>query len=195
MIPRILHFIWFGKRPGYVDFSINNFHEVNPDFEINFVGDGKLHDYDHLMRDIDAVGGKYKRTIEDGATRGRKPIQILSNIIRLELLNTYGGIYLDCDCFPIRPFDDCILRENFVVTRLYARNFFRRDCFFIGKSPDTDDITFYMDFKAREIKLCDTFNQTDIGFLKRKMMFKKCRLEMAAQPGYIEHFNIQAWKR
>jgi mannosyltransferase OCH1-like enzyme len=50
------------------------------------------------------------------------------------LLNEYGGIYLDCDCFPIRPFDENILISDFICTRYYEKNFIRRDCFFMGKS-------------------------------------------------------------
>jgi mannosyltransferase OCH1-like enzyme len=32
MIPKILHFIWFGYIPNYVNFCINNFKRVNPSF-------------------------------------------------------------------------------------------------------------------------------------------------------------------
>jgi mannosyltransferase OCH1-like enzyme len=38
MIPKILHFIWFGNNiPSYVYFSINTFKRINPDFSIHFI--------------------------------------------------------------------------------------------------------------------------------------------------------------
>ena len=39
-------------------------------------------------------------------------IQILSDIIRFEILYSYGGIYLDSDTFPIKKFDDNLLKNN-----------------------------------------------------------------------------------
>jgi mannosyltransferase OCH1-like enzyme len=36
-IPKILHFIWFGYMPNYVNFCIENYKNINPDFKINFV--------------------------------------------------------------------------------------------------------------------------------------------------------------
>jgi hypothetical protein len=85
------------------------------------------------------------------------------------LLNEYGGIYLDCDCFPIRPFDENILISDFICTRYYEKNFIRRDCFFMGKSLEWDnEIFLYSDFPARDILVSDRKDSLDINFLKRK---------------------------
>lgn len=35
MIPKILHFIWFGKKPAYCDFAISCYKQVNPGFSIH----------------------------------------------------------------------------------------------------------------------------------------------------------------
>ena len=35
MIPKTLHFIWFGKKPAYCDFAISHYKQVNPDFSIH----------------------------------------------------------------------------------------------------------------------------------------------------------------
>lgn len=112
----------------------------------------------------------------------------------MEILNEIGGIYLDCDCFPRRHFDEDILGENFIVKRLYTKDFYRRDCFFIGKMPGTEDITDYRTFKCREILLNTTYDAVNLEFLKRKNEFKKGILKrLPSTESYIEHFNMKEW--
>lgn len=158
MIPKILHFIWFGRKPKYVDYCIDAFRKMNPSFQINLMWNLNVYAYEDLMEDINTCSGKYKRAIEYCKKLRIEDEQILSDILRLVLLNISGGIYLDCDCFPLRPFDDDLLKEDFVVTRYYSRDFIGRDCFFMGKQQETDDILFYKDFPAREILLSEEFD-------------------------------------
>jgi len=33
-------------------------------------------------------------------------IQLLSDIYRLRIIQEFGGIYVDCDTFPLKPFDN-----------------------------------------------------------------------------------------
>jgi len=36
------------------------------------------------------------------------------------LVSTFGGIYVDCDTFPMKPFDDALLQmQQFTVARHY----------------------------------------------------------------------------
>lgn len=37
----------------------------------------------------------------------------MSDALRFYLLDTYGGIYLDCDTFPVKPFDDRLLNMDY----------------------------------------------------------------------------------
>lgn len=199
MIPKILHFIWFGHKPKYVDYSISFFKEMNPTFEINFIDDSilKIHSNKYYPHQIENIG-KYKQVCDYYFKLGRSKQQVLSNILRLMLLNEYGGIYLDCDCFPIRPFDENILLSDFICTRYYEKNFIRRDCFFMGKSLELDnEIFLYSDFPARDILVSDRKDSLDINFLKRKKQFIECKLTPKYSNDklqYIEHFNIGAWK-
>lgn len=39
-------------------------------------------------------------------------IQLFCDVLRLELLNVYGGIYVDCDTFPLKPFDDIMFNHK-----------------------------------------------------------------------------------
>ena len=40
---------------------------------------------------------------------------MLADIYRLEILNEFGGIYLDCDTYPLKKFDDKLLEKSFIV--------------------------------------------------------------------------------
>lgn len=62
-------------------------------------------------------------------------LQLLSDIARIEVLNEYGGIYLDCDTFPISKFDDKLLSNDFFAVERKSRGMKSfLDNFFLGKS-------------------------------------------------------------
>ena len=62
MIPRILHFIWFGRnRPKYVDYSISGFMKANPQFKLDFVENPS--DFGWLLDDVRATRGPYSNEI------------------------------------------------------------------------------------------------------------------------------------
>jgi hypothetical protein len=67
----------------------------------------------------------------------------------LEIINTYGGIYLDLDTFPLKPFDDKLLQKEFFTVRRHYDNLaalknaetnIGSDNYFIGGNG-TKDIT------------------------------------------------------
>lgn len=52
----------------------------------------------------------YKYSIRENMFLGsRNNNMILQESCRLYLLNKYGGIYLDMDALPVKPFDDYFL--------------------------------------------------------------------------------------
>ena len=124
MIQKKLHFIWLGDNiPNYVNFAIENFRNVNKDFEI--------YKWFFTIKDIENPKDELlKRAIDDALKNKKLPcnkhkpfIVIVSDNYRCVLLKHYGGIYLDCDTFPIKPFDEKLLRlNNFSVTRSYENN-------------------------------------------------------------------------
>ena len=141
MIPKILHFIWFGRNvPRYVHFAINAFQAVNEDFKIHFIyRDIKtveeiIDDKEKCKNDDDAILRKcglsilnqdelYIDTINHCKKSKLKFIQTLLDIYRLDVLDCYGGIYLDCDTFPVKKFDQQIMNnKSFIVTRHYNEN-------------------------------------------------------------------------
>ena len=96
-IPRVLHQIWLGKgeMPLHQRRWRRRFAEMNPHWEMRLWTDGNLPPI--LNRNAwDACGNV-------GGTPG---CVMRSDILRLELLARYGGVYLDTDVKPIRPLDE-----------------------------------------------------------------------------------------
>ena len=139
MIPKQLFFIWLGdNKPNYVDFSVEMFKKVNPEFVINLL-EWKSHEIDDIFYHKDFKNqfdeDLYNSIVEclnfaeysyDGKLY--KMIRKIGNYLRFYLVYKYGGIYLDCDTFPIKPFNQDLLDyESF-----QCHNGKDLDCFFFG---------------------------------------------------------------
>ena len=98
MIPKIIHQIWIGPKPAPTKF-MDTWKEKNPEFTyirwneneiktrfINFRCQNKINEIEELC-------GK-------------------ADIIRLEILYNYGGIYIDADSICIQPLDDLLLKTK-----------------------------------------------------------------------------------
>lgn len=221
MIPKILHFIWLGNPPPkYAEHSINAFKEVNPEFRINFayIPTRRLEDIWFKKRieneneqvAYDSVGyiltrGKYREYIEHQLRiygGNLRFIQFLSDVMRLELVNRFGGIYLDTDAFPVNPFDDGLLAlRRFIVVRHYQRNFIQSDNYFFGSEKDFGSGEFKFPFGEKP-DACQIIQTTpgwnsDLKFLRNKMNFFNCKLkigEWSLNPDfYIDHFVRGNW--
>lgn len=142
MIPKQLFFIWLGNTPpDYCNFAINAFRDVNPDFKVDFLY-WSIEDIENPKDEI------LKKSVEDVIKlnkKGKKFIIEVADLYRYKLLYKYGGIYLDCDTFPVRPFDDELLKLN---------NFAQSVICFKRK-----------DFKPKNLHE-DTFVGYDDGFIK-----------------------------
>lgn len=130
MIPKQLFFIWIGNDiPNFVNYSISNFKKVNPDFQVDLIYDN-IEDpqTDHIKQllyiyENDCRCGnqvyldifKKEITTFTGSFYENRINKIVTicNILRVYLIYKYGGMYLDCDTFPVKPFDDELLKEPF----------------------------------------------------------------------------------
>ena len=205
MIEKTLHFIWIGNNiPSYANANISKFAEINPDFRINFVVLNRdivaTHELTKdLVQQINGYDGEYRYAIDYYSSLKRSKQQILANVLRYKLLNEYGGIYLDCDCYPIKPFDDELLNmDAFVVNRHYTNNFIRRDCYFIGKSYQFNKIFFYDDIVDSQYQLLQTDSApNDIQHIKNKFYYEHGQLNRMQlnKKYYIYHFNFEDWRK
>ena len=191
MIPKQLFFIWLGNTPpAYCEFAINAFKEVNPDFKVDFLY-WSVEDVENPKDEI------LKKSVEDAIKLNRKDrkfIQSVTNLYRYKILYRYGGIYLDCDTFPVRPFDDKLLdHTEFDVTISWGQNqFIIRDVFFLGKCPKT-----YLEKNPPKYTLLYPHTETG-NYHELKKKFFDCTLKYGEYYGdpklyYINHYHDFTW--
>ena len=153
MIPKRIFMIWLGNAvPDYARAAVGMFRRVYPDYDIEFirykVADLRRVRNGHICSDVDAVladvmyevfdlreNGKYSVYIKNQLLiygKNLKNIMLLSDIFRLGLLNAFGGIYIDVDSVPARPFDGVLLaNDRFCVYRESGGKIFP-DNYFMG---------------------------------------------------------------
>lgn len=91
-IPKKLHFIWVGgPLPEKFKPFIRRWKQLHPKWEFKLWTD----------KDINTFPWINKKAFDTATNLGMK-----SDIWRYEILYQYGGVYLDVDFFPLKPFDD-----------------------------------------------------------------------------------------
>ena len=93
MIPKIIHYCWFGRgeMPQLAKDCISSWHKYMPDW-----------DYKLWNEDVfDVYSVPYTKE-----SYGTKKYAFVSDYVRLYALNTEGGVYLDVDFEVYKPFDD-----------------------------------------------------------------------------------------
>lgn len=101
MIPKIIHYCWFGSNiPEYVQKNVNNWKRILPNYEFKLWSESNFA-VDENLYCKQAYDTKY--------------YEFVSDYCRMKVLNEYGGIYLDTDMFLIKPFDNKLLsNETFI---------------------------------------------------------------------------------
>ncbi len=90
-IPRIIHQIWLGSEfPEKNKFFQQSWQAVHPDWQYILWTDA----------DVESFGLKNKAAFDASTNWGQK-----SDIFRYEILDRYGGVYVDTDFQAIRPLD------------------------------------------------------------------------------------------
>ena len=101
MIPKIIHYCWFGRGPlpELAQKCIDSWKKYLPDYEIKEWNEDNF-DVNIIPYTAEAYkAGKYA---------------FVSDYARFWILYKYGGIYFDTDVEVIRPIDDIIARGNFM---------------------------------------------------------------------------------
>ena len=212
-IPKNLFMVWLGDEvPDYVAFSMSAYKQANPEFNVKLahftimqledIYAGKLLCKDDQIM-ADAINKILKQNDDDAYVKFFKHqlpvygnmvrfVQILSDIYRMRLVSEYGGIYVDCDTFPLKPFDQKLLEtKSFMVYRHYRDGGIGDDNYFFGSIPG---------LPANEhVKLLQTTLKTysSLQYMQRKVKFFNMSLKYAPyldQPFYIEHYCDGNWK-
>ena len=94
MIPKILHYIWFGSKPltPLAEDCLASWKEHMPEWQIMR--------WDETNFDISAAPLYVRQAYE------ARKFAFVSDYVRLWALEQYGGLYMDVDFMVFRPFDD-----------------------------------------------------------------------------------------
>lgn len=101
MIPKIIHYCWFGGNPlpPLTQECIASWKKYLPDYEIK-----EWNESNFDVNSIPYTAEAYKQ----------KKYAYVSDYARFEIIYKYGGIYFDTDVEVIKPMDDIIARGCFM---------------------------------------------------------------------------------
>jgi len=116
-IPKIIWFAWLqglDNAPDLVHRCFKSWKNKNPDWEINFIDNDNLNLYIDIIEIVDV---------------NRKDISIqgVSNLIRINLLEKYGGVWVDATCYCCQPLNEWL-------------NDYTESGFFVFRDPGVDRI-------------------------------------------------------
>lgn len=100
MIPKIIHYIWFGDKPYSTKIKkcIKSWHKYMPDYKFKFWNEETF----DIENSCDFVKVAY----------AQKKYAFVSDYVRIYALHKYGGIYLDTDIELLKPIDEKIIRSG-----------------------------------------------------------------------------------
>lgn len=100
MIPKVIHYCWFGKSslPNDAVRCINSWKKFLKDYEI----------IEWNETNFDVNMNAYTKKCYD-----LKKFAFLSDYVRLYVIEKYGGIYFDVDVEVIKSFDDLLVKDGF----------------------------------------------------------------------------------
>jgi len=100
MIPKIIHYCWFGKNPL-------------PELAVKCIESWKKYcpDYEIMEWNEDNFDVEYNDYVKEAYDAGKWAF--VSDVARLHALVSFGGIYMDTDVEVIRPLDDLLQYEAF----------------------------------------------------------------------------------
>lgn len=140
MIPKIVHYCWFGKskKPKKIEKCIDSWKKFLPDYEI----------VEWNETNFDVYQNKYT---EDAYNAGK--YAFVSDLARLQALFRYGGIYLDTDVMVFKKFDSIFNQKcvfGFEEKQYIATSFIACEPMnpFIGEFIEYYTIAQFGDFKT-----------------------------------------------
>jgi hypothetical protein len=104
-IPKVIHQIWLGSPlPRKLARYAATWRKHHPDWEVKLWTDQEVADFDFSSREL----------YESSTCWGQK-----SDLLRIEILNRFGGVYVDLDYECYQPVDDLAERYDFFNTLKY----------------------------------------------------------------------------
>jgi mannosyltransferase OCH1-like enzyme len=137
MIPKIIHQLWIGPK-SCPRILMDTWKKMNPE-------------WDYMFWDEKAIGSHFTAGL-----RNQKQFDEMEelcgkcDIARIEILNSYGGFFIDADSVCLQPLDDfLLLNDSFTC---YENEFERANllaCGYLASSPDNALMRLLIDAVAR----------------------------------------------
>jgi mannosyltransferase OCH1-like enzyme len=107
MIPKIIHYCWFGAdMPAHLQINVDKWKELMPDYQFMYWSNNHLNEYSVKF---------FKQA------KGKKHYAFVSDYFRLRKVHEYGGFYLDTDMLLLRPLDDFLAYEFVICSEVTNR--------------------------------------------------------------------------
>ena len=107
-VPKIIWFLWFQgieKAPSVVKKCLASWKAYNPEWKMILLDEKSLSEYLEIKK---LVGKNYQYISK----------QSLSDLIRINLLKKFGGVWVDATCYCCKPLDDWL--PNYMSTGFFA---------------------------------------------------------------------------
>lgn len=103
MIPKILHYCWLGgkEKPVEIQKYMESWKKYAPDFEIK--------EWNEENFPFDEIKSEY---IDQAVSMGKWAF--VTDVMRLYVLQKYGGVYFDTDVELLRPLDSLLDNSSFI---------------------------------------------------------------------------------
>lgn len=114
MIPKKFHRIWLGarQRPARYDEYWQKWQELHPDWEFNTWTEENLPPLTNQWA-FDSVT-ETARSCGVQMSHERAVAVMQADIAAYELVNKFGGVYLNCDMYPLKSFDSLLHNNSFL---------------------------------------------------------------------------------
>ena len=100
-VPKVIHYCWFGKnpKPQVIQDCIASWKKYCPNYEIKEWNEDNYNINKNTYTQLAYSSKKYA---------------FLTDYVRLDILYTYGGIYMDTDVKLLKTIDDLVEKGNFM---------------------------------------------------------------------------------
>lgn len=169
MIPKIIHQIWIGDRSKIPYKSIETWINAHPDWKHLLWDEEKIKDLNLI--NLDKYNYYYNLKKFHGS----------ANIVRIEALYKFGGVYIDADSICNNAIDDLINRDFFAV---YSPNMPNRvGNAFIGSTPNNEILKKYIE----RIKIITKLNPPwdTVGGTCFKQVLEEMNMMSVVLPSYF----------
>jgi hypothetical protein len=163
--PKIIHQFWEGNSQGKPEFFMQKCKDLHPSWTFYLWNNdmikskfpSKMNSVGHF--ETDGQGGQLLN--QDFYQKGSHSLNLLSDILRYEVLLFYGGVYVDADEECLRPID-YIIKQEMTLGQEQGFAFLEKDETFMGGLIGSSVIGTYP-FSPMAISLVSDLRHTDWG--------------------------------